>query len=75
MHFIGPKTLILVRLGPFHYWTKFDAKLAELARLTHKFVKRSCVGIFHNERTWSTLLDPKLIVLAFRTVSLLHESR
>jgi hypothetical protein len=40
---------------------KVDVKLAELAPLTHKFAKRSCVGIFHNERTRSTLLDLKLM--------------
>jgi hypothetical protein len=36
-----------------------------------KLALRSCVGIFRNERTRSTQLDPKLM---FRTVSLLHES-
>jgi hypothetical protein len=30
---------------------KVDTKLAELAPLTHKFAKRSCVEIFRNERT------------------------
>jgi hypothetical protein len=65
MHFIGPKTHILARLGPFQYWTKVDAKLAELARLTHKFVKRSSVGVFINECTRSTPLVPKLMFWAF----------
>jgi hypothetical protein len=37
-----------------------------------KLALRSCVGIFRNERTRSTQLDPKLM---FRTISLLHESR
>jgi hypothetical protein len=46
MHSIGPKTHVLGRFGPFHYGTKVDAKLAELAPLTLKFAKRSCVGIF-----------------------------
>jgi hypothetical protein len=49
------------RCGPFRYSTKVDAKLAELVPLTHKFAQRSCVKIFRNERTWSTLLDPKLM--------------
>jgi hypothetical protein len=40
---------------------KVDAKLAELAPLTLKFAKQSCVGTFHNKRTRSTLLDPKLM--------------
>jgi hypothetical protein len=47
--------------GPFCYCTKLDAKLAELAPLTHKFAKQICVEIFGNERTWSTPLDPKLM--------------
>jgi hypothetical protein len=40
---------------------KVDAKLAELARITHKFAKHSCFGIFRNERTRSTPLDAKLM--------------
>jgi hypothetical protein len=61
IHSIGPKTKVLGCFGPFRYCTKVDAKLAELAPLTHKFVKRSCVRTFHNERTRSTPLDPKLM--------------
>jgi hypothetical protein len=34
---IGPKTHVLAPSGPFRYCTKVDAKLAELAPLTHKF--------------------------------------
>jgi hypothetical protein len=41
----------LGHFGPFDYCTKIDAKQAELAPLTHEFAKRSCVKIFHNERT------------------------
>jgi hypothetical protein len=37
--------------GLFRYCTKVDAKLAELAPLTHKFAKRGFVKIFRNERT------------------------
>ena len=33
-----------------------------------KFVPRSCVGIFRNERTRSTPFDPKLGFRAFRTI-------
>jgi hypothetical protein len=40
---------------------KIDAKRAEVEQLVHKFVQRSRVGIFRNERTRSTPLDPKLI--------------
>jgi hypothetical protein len=36
-------------------------RMAELAPLTHKFAKRICVGIFHNECTRSTPLVPKLM--------------
>ena len=44
-------------LGPFGCLTKLGAQRAELVQ---KFVARSRVGIFHNERTRSTPLDPKL---------------
>jgi hypothetical protein len=50
----------LGRFGPFGYCKKVDPKLAELVPLTHKFAKQSRVRIFHNERTRSTPLDPKL---------------
>jgi hypothetical protein len=61
IHSIGPKTQVLGRFGPFRYCMKVIAKLAELVPLSHKFAKQSCVGIFHNERTSSTPLDPQLI--------------
>ena len=48
---------ISVHLGPFGCLTKLGAKQAELVQ---KFVPRSRVGIFRNERTRSTPLDPKL---------------
>ena len=44
--------------GLFGYLTKLGGKWAELVQ---KFVPRSRVGIFRNERTRSTLLDPKLM--------------
>ena len=44
--------------GPFGCLTKLGAKRAELVQ---KFMPRTCVGIFRNERTRSTPLDPKLI--------------
>ena len=34
---------------------------AKRAEILQKFVKRSRIGIFHNERTRATLLDPKLM--------------
>jgi hypothetical protein len=46
-----------VHSGPFGCLTKLGAKRAELVQ---KFVPRSRVGIFRNERTRSTPLDPKL---------------
>ena len=49
--------------GPFGCLTKLGAKRAEQVQ---KFVARSRVGIFRNERTRSTPLDPKLL---FRCVS------
>ena len=45
-----------VHFGPFDCLTKIGAKLAELVQ---KFVPRSRFGIFRNERTRSTPLDPK----------------
>jgi hypothetical protein len=61
IHSIGLKTHVLRRFEPFRYFSKVDAELVELAPLTSKFAKRSCVGIFHNERTRYTPLDPKLM--------------
>jgi len=48
-----------VNLGSFHCCMKHGAKRAELVQLMQKFVPRSRVGIFHNERSRSTPLDPK----------------
>jgi hypothetical protein len=45
----------------FHYCMNFGAKPPELVQLIHKFVPRSCIAIFRNDRTGSTPLDPKLI--------------
>ena len=47
-----------VRLGPFGCLTKLGAKWAELVQ---NFVPQSRVGIFRNERTRTTQLDPKLM--------------
>ena len=49
---------IWVHLGLFGCLTKLGAKRAELVQ---KFVPQSCIGIFRNERTRSTPLDPKLM--------------
>jgi hypothetical protein len=61
--------------GPFRYCLKVDAKLAELAPLTQKFAKRSSVRTFHNEPTDPLHWTQNSCFGAFRTVSLLHESR
>ena len=47
-------------LGPFGCLTKLGAKQAELVQ---KFMTRSRIGIFRNERTRSTPLDPKQKIL------------
>ena len=51
--------------GPFGCLTKLGAKRDELVQ---KFVPRSRVGIFSNERTRSTPLDPKLMFSSIRTI-------
>src|SRR6185369_3082692 len=48
---------IWVHLGPFGCLTKLSGKRAELVQ---KFLPRSRVRIFCNERTRSTPFDPKL---------------
>ena len=65
--------------GPFGCLTKLSAKRAELVQ---KFVPQSRVGIFRNELTRSTPLDPKLTFWcilynlgAFGTVWLPYETR
>ena len=65
--------------GPFGCLTKLGAKWAEIVQ---KFVKRSRIGIFRNERTRSAPLDPKLTFWcvsyylgAFGTVWLPYETR
>ena len=54
-----------MHLSPFGCLTKLGAKHAELVQ---KFMPRSRVGIFRNERTRSTPLDPKLMFSAIRTI-------
>ena len=68
-----------MHLGPFGCLTKLGAKLVELVQ---KFVPRSRIGIFRDERTRSTPYDPKLMfwcVLyhlgAFGTVRMPYETR
>ena len=68
-----------MHLRPFSCLTELGPKLAELVR---KFVPRSRVGIFRNEGTRSTPLDPKLMFWcvsyylgAFKTVWLPYKTR
>jgi hypothetical protein len=70
---------IWVHSGPFGFLTKLGGKRVALVQ---KFVPRSRVGIFYNERTRSTPLDPKLTFWcvsyhlgAFGTVWLPYETR
>ena len=75
----GAFCTICVHPRPFGYLTKLSAKRAELVQ---KFVPRSRVRFFCNERTRSTLLDPKLTFLcvsyylgAFGTIWLPYETQ
>jgi len=75
----GAFRTILVHLRPFGCLTKLGAKRFELVQ---KFVPRSRIGIFHNESTRSTPLDPKLMFWrvsyhlgAFGTIMLPYETR
>ena len=70
---------IWVHLGSFGCLTKLGAKRAELVQ---KFVPRSRVGIFRNERTRSSPLDPKPMIWcvsyylgAFGPVCMPYETR
>jgi len=70
---------VWVHSGPFGCLTKHGGKRAELVQ---KFVPRSCVRIFHNERTRSTPFGPKLTfpcisyhLGASRTIWLSYETR
>ena len=45
-----------------------DTKWAKLVQIKQKFVPPSRIGIFHNERTRSTPLDPKFMFGASRSV-------
>ena len=85
---LDPKLMfrcISFRLGAFGTVSlphETRCKWAKLLQLMQKFVQQSRVIFFRNERSRSTLLDPKLlfrcvsfILGAFGTVSLLQEAR
>jgi hypothetical protein len=63
IHSIGPRTHVLERFWLFRYCRKVDAKLAELAPLTHKFAKRSCVKHFSQQAHPIHSIGPKTYVL------------
>ena len=54
-----------MHLGPFVCFAEVGAKRAKLGQ---KFVPRSRIGIFRNEHTRSTPLDPKLMFSASHSV-------
>ena len=62
-HVFGAFHSVWLHLGLFRYCTKVDAMRAEMVELMHKFVPRSRVRIFQNERTRSTQLNPKMVEL------------
>jgi len=75
----GAFLTICVHLGPLGCLTKLGAKHSELVQ---KFVRRGRVGVFNDERTQSTPLDPNLMfwcvlyhLCAFGTVWLPYKTR
>ena len=52
---------VSVHLAMFNYYIELGAKWVELVQLMHKFVPLKRIGIFRNERTRSTPLDPNLM--------------
>ena len=77
----GTCRTVRMLLGPFHCLTKLGAKRAEMVQIMQKFMPRSRVGIFCNECSRSTSLEPELRVWcvsfhlgAFGSVSLLHKT-
>ena len=76
----------MVRLIPFgcirNRYVALRNSVQKRAELVQKFVPRSRIGIFHNKRTRSTSLDPKLMLWcvsyhlgAFGTVRSPYETR
>ena len=63
-----------LHLWSFHYCTKLGAKQAELLQLMQKFGRRSRIGHFCNEHTWSTPLALNSCFSEFRWVWVRLES-
>ena len=57
----GASGSIWVHLAMLCYYTKLGAKRVELVQLMQKFVPGSSFGIFRNECSRLTPLDPKLM--------------
>ena len=55
-------------LAMFCYYTKLGAKRVELVQLKQKFVPWNRIGIFRNERSRSTPLDPNSCLCASHSV-------
>ena len=80
--FFGVLYSVWVHLGSFRNCMKLDAKQGELEQLMQKFVPQSRIGIFCDESTRSTPLDPKLMFWCvsyhlgvFGTIMLPYETR
>jgi hypothetical protein len=63
------------RFGLFRYYTKVDAKLAELAPLTHEFLNEVALEFFETNAPDPLHWTQNSYFGAFRTISLLHETR
>jgi hypothetical protein len=74
IHPIEPQTHVLGRFKLFRYCTNLGAK-SELEHLMHKFMQRSRVGNFRNERTQAIPLDPKLMFRGVLEHFVMHELR
>ena len=66
--YFGALHSVWVHLGFFHNCIKLDEKQGELVQLIQKFVPQSHIGIFRNERTQSTPLDPELMFWCIHSV-------
>jgi hypothetical protein len=52
---------VWMHLGSFRNYMKLGAKRGELVQLMQKFVQQCQVGVFLNEHTKSSPLDPKIM--------------
>jgi hypothetical protein len=66
-------THLLERFGPFCNCMNFGAKQDELLPLTHKFMQRTCIGIFATNAPDPPHWTPNSCFGLFKTISLLHE--